>query len=285
MDVVVSSRGGACCRSSMPSAWWPLRSAAQAWSTARRLPRRSVPARDGRYRDGSSRSGALLQRRAAIMQRHAVIAGAGRCRPPGRYACTAQRLPRRSVPARDGHYRDSSSRSGALLQRRAVMCRGMPSSWVLEVAGLQARTHERANACHVEACPRATGVIGTAPRAQARSYNGVPLWCGGDAAGREVAGLFTRRLTRPSACRVGACLRATGVTGTSPRAQARSYNGAPPISPRLPPLRIPNPDSPIPASRHLAARLRTCISDQGLEQGAVGVTGDRNGTERDRFGA
>ncbi|SOU05873.1 hypothetical protein LMG19144_00913 [Xanthomonas arboricola pv. fragariae] len=184
-----------------------------------------------------------------------------------------------------GHYRDSSSRSGALLQRRAVMCRGMPSSWVLEVAGLQARTHERPSACRVGACLRATGVTGTAPRAQARSYNGVPLWCGGDAAGREVAGLFTRRLTRPSDCHVGACLRATGVTGTAPRARARSYNGVQTI--RLRPLRVrlPNPDSPIPASRRLAARLCTRVGDQGLEQGAVGVTGDRNGTERDRFGA
>ncbi len=216
----------------------------------------------------------------------------------------------------------------------------MPSSWVLEVAGLQARTHERASDCHAGACLRATGVTGTAPRARARSYNGVPLWCGGDAAGREVAGLFTRRLTRPSDCHVGACLRAighyrdsssrsgallqrravmcrgmpsswvlevaglqartherpsnchvgaclraTGVTGTAPRARARSYNGVPPIRLWRSPLRLPNPDSPIPASRRLAARLCTRVGDQGLEQGAVGVTGDRNGTERDRFGA
>ncbi|MBB4598074.1 hypothetical protein FHR62_002743 [Xanthomonas arboricola] len=211
----------------MPSAWWPLGSAAQAWSTAQRLPRRSVPARDGHYRDGSSRSGALLQRRAAIMQRHAVIAGAGRCRPPGRYACTAQRLPRRSVPARDGHYRDSSSRSGALLQRRAVMVR---RDAVIMGAGScrplyqEAYTAQRLPRRSVPARDRALpGQLLALRRAPTTACRHVQR----DAAGREVAGLFTRRLTRASDCHVGACLRATGVTGTAPRAQARSYNSVP----------------------------------------------------------
>ncbi len=102
VGVVVSSRGDACCRSSMPSAWWPLGSAAQAWSTAQRLPRRSVPARDGRYRDSRSRASALLQRHAVDMQMRAVIAGtevAGL--PPGQNACTRHQLPRRSALARD----------------------------------------------------------------------------------------------------------------------------------------------------------------------------------------
>ncbi len=192
-----------------------------------------------------------------------------------------------ACPRAIGHYRDSSSRSGALLQRRAVMCRGMPSSWVLEVAGLQARTHERANACHVGACPRAIGHYRDSSSRSGALLQRRAVMCRGMPSSwvLEVAGLQARTHERPSNCHVGACLRATGVTGTAPRARARSYNGVPPIRLWRSPLRLPNPDSPIPASRRLAARLCTRVGDQGLEQGAVGVTGDRNGTERDRFGA
>ncbi|CAD0305743.1 hypothetical protein CFBP8129_38290 [Xanthomonas hortorum pv. gardneri] len=46
-----------------------------------------------------------------------------------------------------------------------------------------------------------------------------------------------------------------------------------------------NPHSPIPASRRLAACLRTRIGDQGFEQYAIGMTGDGDGTERDRLDA